>query len=195
MHRNGKAAFTVIELLVVIAVIAVIAALLFPVFTSTRDKARQAVCLSNLKQIGQALHLYIQDYDERLPICCSWARAGSLDLLTSTCKQEGITNATLTDTYLGPEQNPPRYVHELLHRGHSETGRGLHPRRGPVQLSRQGAVHAHGCATGARAGSDRAVYGYACEVQQIQWSGDAEQWLPWQLHGKLGYGIRSGGLL
>jgi prepilin-type N-terminal cleavage/methylation domain-containing protein/prepilin-type processing-associated H-X9-DG protein len=114
MHRNRKAAFTLIELLVVIAVIAIIAAILFPVFASVRGKSLQAVCLSNLKQIGQALQLYVQDYDEYLPICCSWARAGSPDLVTSTCWQNGITNATSTDTYLGPEQNPPRYVQELL---------------------------------------------------------------------------------
>src|SRR5437867_13208920 len=99
MERTGKSAFTLIELLVVIAVIAIIAALLFPVFASARDKARQAACLSNLKQIGYALHLYVQDYDEHLPICCSWARAGSPDLQTSTCKQDGITSATPTDTY------------------------------------------------------------------------------------------------
>jgi prepilin-type N-terminal cleavage/methylation domain-containing protein len=114
MHRNRKAAFTLIELLVVIAVIAILAALLFPVFASARDKARQAVCLSNLKQIGQALHLYAQDYDERLPICCSWARAGSPELQTSTCQQDGITSSTPADIYLGPVQNPPRYVQELL---------------------------------------------------------------------------------
>jgi prepilin-type N-terminal cleavage/methylation domain-containing protein/prepilin-type processing-associated H-X9-DG protein len=61
-------AFTLIELLVVIAVIAVLAALLFPVFSQARDKARQTSCASNLKQIGLAAALYIQDYDERYPL-------------------------------------------------------------------------------------------------------------------------------
>jgi prepilin-type N-terminal cleavage/methylation domain-containing protein/prepilin-type processing-associated H-X9-DG protein len=117
MHRTYKAAFTLIELLVVIAVIAVLAALLFPVFAQARDKARQAACFSNLKQIGYALHLYLQDYDEHLPNCCSWNRADSWlnGDLTTRCSQVGITRATPRDTYLGPEQTPPRYIQELLH--------------------------------------------------------------------------------
>lgn len=56
--------FTLIELLVVIAIIAILAAILFPVFAQARDKARQATCISNLKQIGIALQMYAQDYDE-----------------------------------------------------------------------------------------------------------------------------------
>lgn len=60
--------FTLIELLVVIAVIAILAALLFPVFAQAREKARQASCASNLKQIGLAAALYIQDSDERYPL-------------------------------------------------------------------------------------------------------------------------------
>jgi len=67
MHRMSKAAFTLIELLVVIAVIAILAALLFPVFAQAREKARQANCLSSLKQLSMALFMYIQDYDDTLP--------------------------------------------------------------------------------------------------------------------------------
>jgi prepilin-type N-terminal cleavage/methylation domain-containing protein/prepilin-type processing-associated H-X9-DG protein len=56
--------FTLIELLVVIAIVTILAALLFPVFASAREKARQASCLSNLRQLALAILMYADDYDE-----------------------------------------------------------------------------------------------------------------------------------
>jgi prepilin-type N-terminal cleavage/methylation domain-containing protein/prepilin-type processing-associated H-X9-DG protein len=67
MIRMRKSAFTLIELLVVIAVIAILAALLFPVFAQVRERARMTDCLSNMRQIGSALMIYVQDYDETFP--------------------------------------------------------------------------------------------------------------------------------
>jgi prepilin-type N-terminal cleavage/methylation domain-containing protein/prepilin-type processing-associated H-X9-DG protein len=67
LRRPGFRAFTLIELLVVIAIIAILAAILFPVFAQAREKARAITCLSNLKQIGLATMMYVQDYDEGFP--------------------------------------------------------------------------------------------------------------------------------
>ena len=73
-------AFTLIELLVVIAIIAILAAILFPVFATAREKARQTACISNGKQVGLALMQYTADYDECTPGgtsvyqgCTGWA--------------------------------------------------------------------------------------------------------------------------
>jgi len=62
-----KRAFTLIELLVVIAIIAILAAILFPVFAQARERARMTGCLSDLKQIGLGIMMYVNDYDETYP--------------------------------------------------------------------------------------------------------------------------------
>ena len=73
---HSRKGFTLIELLVVIAIIAILAAILFPVFSRARAKARQASCQSNLKQLGLAFEMYAQDYDETLPL---WGYGGGGD--------------------------------------------------------------------------------------------------------------------
>ncbi len=65
-RRPSRSGFTLIELLVVIAIIAILAAILFPVFAKAREKARQATCVSNVKQITLGILMYTQDYDEIL---------------------------------------------------------------------------------------------------------------------------------
>src|SRR4029077_18558621 len=64
-HAMKHRAFTLIELLVVIAVIAILAAILFPVFAQAREKARQTACASHMREVGMALVMYRQDYDEQ----------------------------------------------------------------------------------------------------------------------------------
>ncbi len=75
--QHKKSGFTLIELLVVIAIIAILAAILFPVFAQAREKARQASCTSNVKQIGLAWMMYVQDYDESYPPTNSIQNAAS----------------------------------------------------------------------------------------------------------------------
>jgi len=67
MKLQKRIAFTLIELLVVIAIIAILAAILFPVFATAREKARQTACASNLKQLALATIQYCQDFDENMP--------------------------------------------------------------------------------------------------------------------------------
>jgi len=66
--KPAKRAFTLIELLVVIAIISILATILFPVFARARENARRTSCLSNLKQIGLGVMMYVQDYDEKYPL-------------------------------------------------------------------------------------------------------------------------------
>ncbi|NCO36758.1 MAG: hypothetical protein AUJ92_19460 [Armatimonadetes bacterium CG2_30_59_28] len=78
--------FTLIEMLIVIAIMAILAAILFPVFAKAREKARQAACSSNLKQIGLAVMMYISDYDQVLPDPNPWYYMD-----TGSCVVESLT--------------------------------------------------------------------------------------------------------
>jgi len=87
MKRKG---FTLIELLVVIAIIAILAAILFPVFAKAREKARQATCLSNLKELGLSTLMYVQDYDEMYPTTWFDWPYGRLTYVVPYVKNTGI---------------------------------------------------------------------------------------------------------
>lgn len=67
LRRSTQSGFTLIELTGVIAIIAILAAILFPVFARTREKARQMSCMGNLVNIGLALRMYAQEHEGRLP--------------------------------------------------------------------------------------------------------------------------------
>lgn len=92
-----KRAFTLIELLVVIAIIAILAAILFPVFAQAREKARQAACQSNLKQLGLAFLQYAQDYDDCFPAPITFSSSG---VPATWVYGKVVTNANGTKTYV-----------------------------------------------------------------------------------------------
>ena len=83
MFKSRKTGFTLIELLVVIAIIAILAAILFPIFATAREKARQIVCLSNLMQLSKAFRFYADEHDSLLPTIkaesASWCGTSSVN--------------------------------------------------------------------------------------------------------------------
>jgi len=92
--NNTKRGFTLIELLVVIAIIAILAAILFPVFTKVREKARQTSCLSNEKQLGLAFAQYQNDNNE------TWPTGVSYSPPSATIPLEGFGWAAIVNTYV-----------------------------------------------------------------------------------------------
>jgi prepilin-type N-terminal cleavage/methylation domain-containing protein len=126
--------FTLIELLVVIAIIAILAAILFPVFARAREQARKITCVSNLKQLGTAVIMYAQDYDEYLPN--NWA--GKKD----TMLWNDLSGSGLMDPYLKnrkiwfcPSDSPPTYKNQTydysycLYNNTDDVNKHLYPSR------------------------------------------------------------------
>src|SRR4051794_19265640 len=80
-HRPTRRGFTLIELLMVIAIIAILAALLLPVISKAKLRARQAQCVSQLKQIGVAFHAYAHDHNSRFPMQVRTNDGGTLEFV------------------------------------------------------------------------------------------------------------------
>lgn len=100
---SGSRGFSLIELLVVIAIIAILAAVLFPVYAAARGKARQSKCLSNLKQLGAGLMMYVQDNNHVMPYDVkprTAARPGARPAYDGTNKWDGSPIVGAMEPYL-----------------------------------------------------------------------------------------------
>ena len=100
MRSSMRRGFTLIELLVVIAIIAILASILFPVFAKAREKARQATCTSQVRQIAIAIQMFMQDNQQRYPGINggTWNAKlaqylGSAEMLRCPSDTEGSANA------------------------------------------------------------------------------------------------------
>ena len=109
-----KKGFTLIELLVVIAIIAILAAILFPVFSKAREKARQSTCTSNQKQIALGIQMFIQENDETLPGIDVWSNVGISGKVLQ-CPTAGkklanayVYNRSILDAGFAEIKNPTR---------------------------------------------------------------------------------------
>ena len=79
--HSSRRAFSLVELLVVLAIISLLTAILLPVLATARSQARQTVCVSNLRQIGQGFAMYQQDYDGYFPYAADPAAHTRIEIM------------------------------------------------------------------------------------------------------------------
>jgi len=126
--RRTIAAFTLIELLVVIAIIAILAAILFPVFAQARESARLTQCVSNFKQIGQAVLMYVDDYDEVMPPRRAFTGNGTQENLCVTWKHLILSYHKNADIFRCPTNPAARVADQAADPSVCPTNQQAQPR-------------------------------------------------------------------
>lgn len=190
MHKARG--FTLIELLVVIAIIAILAAILFPVFAQAKAAAKKITCLSNGRQIGMALMMYINDYDDRYP----QEHPSTNDPVDddSNGQLEGIdygspfdkilsyvasSNSARTGLYLCPADSDPHGTHLLDPAGNCIGSNPLAPPPGPLVSYLLNAYYLFGATSSQVAEPAQSIYiserrDSFCDVHYHPWLGEVE---------------------